>query len=36
MHDDDFEGDDKKAAANLAWHRVSFEAARRASTTFTL
>jgi uncharacterized DUF497 family protein len=30
MRDDEFEWDDAKAAANLARHGVSFEAARRA------
>jgi uncharacterized DUF497 family protein len=30
MQDDEFEWDDAKAAANLARHRVSFEAARLA------
>jgi uncharacterized DUF497 family protein len=28
MQDDEFEWDDNKAAANIAWHRVSFELAR--------
>ena len=30
MRDNEYEWDDEKAAANLAWHRVSFETARRA------
>jgi uncharacterized DUF497 family protein len=30
MRDDGYEWDDEKAAANLAWHGVSFETARLA------
>ena len=30
MRDDEYEWDDEKAAANLAWHGVSFATARRA------
>jgi uncharacterized protein len=30
MQDEEFEWDDHKAAANVAWHGVSFEVARQA------